>query len=354
MKALITLLSLTALVFGAQTIIPLKRSDVIVFDYIPSNLDSNGTSPTQVLVGNDLNASNEIASNEQPVQNPINSPAKATFMEINNAKGVAKDKNEALHNALNSALTGLGISNDKSKSEIKQIKLKDELVGQIEQNSAKHLKNASNNKIDAYQVNNINQNEDGLYELELSTYKFLFNSNSKLKVVLFDSGDATKDAALKQTLSEALTKSTHFQLLDRDSNFKQETKFLKSEDASVEESYKLGSALGADYILDFAITGIQKAKSSNISYNSKQEKYTIAISYKFTYFPTREVLFSDTLTTNVRDNDLKKAVSDWQRAANEVLNTLQAYLFGEENNVAEEGKGATYERGEDGGVKLGF
>lgn len=133
----------------------------------------------------------------------------------------------------------------------------------------------------------------------------MYQNDNKPKLVILN--DKNKEESyLKRALYDAFSQDENFTLLEREHDFKDENKIIKSEDGSSEESYKLGNVLGADYILEFEILDITQVKQSKISYQNNT-KASINIAYKLIFYPTRELVFSKTFnTTFTLSGDSKK------------------------------------------------
>ncbi|EHZ5075148.1 hypothetical protein ORR27_001169 [Campylobacter coli] len=144
--------------------------------------------------------------------------------------------------------------------------------------------------------------------------------------------------------------------MEREHDFKDENKIIKSEDGSSEESYKLGNVLGADYVLEFEILDITQAKQSKISYQHNTNA-SINIAYKLIFYPTRELVFSKTFNTALTlSGDSKKEQKSWENIALFMQREMEKSLFFNtlEEDSKQEGKENTYKLHENGGVNLGF
>ncbi len=307
------------------------QENVILYDYVPERMQ-------------------DLKSTQTPAR-------PRTLAKIIDSRGSGENEQEALNNALINALSQLrGVSGENLRKEVQSVKFKLSSLGQIEQSSNEFLQNVSKGRIDTYKINAINHTQNGV-ELELSAYKYIFESTQKSKLVLYDLSQTKLSEYLKQAFSDAFSQSQDFQFLQRDGDYEKEEKLFKSEDLSSDELYKLGNVLGADYILEFKILEGQKL-SSKIGYG---EKLSLNIAYKLVFFPTREVLYSRTLSSKlVLSDDIKKQQKAFEKIAFGFRKELENFLFSRGESTAEstiqneKEKSTTYKLGEKGGVDLGF
>lgn len=216
------------------------QDDVIIYDYVPLE---------------DVNL-----SSLDPVQSLKTLPHQRNkFQKVVQGNGTGESKEEALNNALIDALSQFkGVSNVNLRQELQSIDLSFSHLGQISQKSKSVLQNVSKGYIDTYKVDKIDQNGT-LWQVEISAFKSLYQNDNKPKLVILN--DKNKEESyLKRALYDAFSQDENFTLLEREHDFKDENKIIKSEDGSREESYKLGNVLGADYILEFEILDITQAK----------------------------------------------------------------------------------------------
>ncbi|EAL8697002.1 hypothetical protein DY886_04470 [Campylobacter coli] len=312
------------------------QDDVIIYDYVPLE---------------DVNL-----SSLDPVQSLKTLPHQRNkFQKVVQGNGTGESKEEALNNALIDALSQFkGVSNVNLRQELQSIDLSFSYLGQISQKSKSVLQNVSKGYIDTYKVDKIDQNGT-LWQVEISAFKSLYQNDNKPKLVILN--DKNKEESyLKRALYDAFSQDENFTLLEREHDFKDENKIIKSEDGSSEESYKLGNVLGADYILEFEILDITQVKQSKISYQNNT-KASINIAYKLIFYPTRELVFSKTFnTTFTLSGDSKKEQKNWENIALFMQREMEKSLFFDtlEEDNKQEGKENTYKLHENGGVNLGF
>lgn len=336
MKKLLLFLSFLGLVW-AEIIKAPNEDNIIIYAYSPPE-DAN-------------------LSSLDPVQTLKTLPhQRAKFQKITQGVGTGQTREEALNNALIDVLSQLkGVSNINLRQEIKNADINFSSLGQISQSSKTILQNVSKGRIDSYKIDKAEQNGT-TWQVELSAYKYLYQSDDKPKLVLFDNDKDDLGKNLNQALNDVFSQSQNFTLLERKNDFKNENELIQSEQSSSEEAYKLGNVLGADYILEFEILDASKATQSKISYQNN-EKISLNIAYKLVFYPTREIVLSKSLNANlILSDDVKKEQKAWENIALGVKEDLENSLFSNLTQAQqdEKGKEATYKLHEKGGVDLGF
>ncbi|TKX31571.1 CsgG/HfaB family protein [Campylobacter estrildidarum] len=309
-----------------------NEKNVIIYDYTPIE---------------DVNF-----SNQDNIQNSKTLPHQRTkFQKISQGFGTGQTREEALNNALIDALSKLkGVSKINLRQEIKSVDFKFSAQGQIVQNSKNTLQNVSNGRIDSYEITSAENNGTD-WQIGLLAYKYLYQSDQKPKLILFDENDANIGKNLTQALNDVFSNSDYFTLLERENDFKNEDKLIESKQSSSEEISKLGNVLGADYILEYKILDASK-QDNFISYN----KLKINLSYKLIFYPTREIVLSKTLNTSlIVTRDVQKEYKAWENIALMIQKQIQNSLFNVNTlNTQEKGKKPSYKLHKNGGVELGF
>lgn len=326
MKKILLLLAFLSLALA-------ENENIIIYDYSPPE---------------DANSSfSSINSKTLPHQ-------RIRFQKVIQGVGTGETREEALNNALIDALSQLkGVSGVNLRQELKSVDLNISSLGQISQSSKTLLQNVRKGRIDSYKIDKAEQNDKG-WQVELSAYKYLYKSDEKPKLVLLDSSKNKLEENLNQALNDVFSQSQNFSLLERKNDFKNESEIIKGEEGSSEESYKLGNALSADYILEFQISEFAKAKQSQISYQNT-EKTSLNISYKLVFYPTREVVLSKSFNTNLAlSDDIKNNQKAWENTALKIKQDLENTLFSNTNQEYTKGKEAGYKLHEKGRVDLGF
>lgn len=347
---------------NSKNSVPKKaKSDAIVYDYVPQELNLGENSKESLLQNQNPPQKEFIQEKNQTQKQNLQDFSVSTLQKprtltkVIDAKASGANEQEALNNALIMALSQLkGVSGENLKQEFKSVKFNLSTTGQIEQSSNQFLQNVSKGRIDTYKINAINKTEQGV-EVEISAYKYIFENNQKAKLIIYDLSHTTLSESLKQALNDVFAQSKNFQLLQRENDYKSESDLLKSEEASSDESYKLGNVLGADYILEFKLLDAQKVSSKINS----GEKLSLNIAYKLIFFPTREVFYSKTLNSKMSlSNDIKKQQKALEKIALDFNKELENQLFANESSesdtLPQSSKATTYKIGEKGGVNLGF
>lgn len=139
------------------------------------------------------------------------------------------------------------------------------------------------------------------------------SANSRRSIVVFDSSpspyrNSGVASSMQQNIINDLLQSRKFNVLDRDSAgyYEAEKAIIKSGDAASDEVYKLKNVLATDYILLFAIKGIEaEQKKSNLTGKTKTQA-EVNVEYRVLLFATRQIKFANTLTmkVNIKDDSL--------------------------------------------------
>ncbi|MBZ7935607.1 hypothetical protein H2279_02975 [Campylobacter sp. B0100352/1] len=311
-----------------------NEKNVIIYDYSPAE---------------DVNFSNIQSLKTLPHQ-------RSKFQKIMQGVGTGQTREDALNNALIDALSKLkGISKFNLRQEIKSIDIKFSALGQIVQNSKDTLQNVSNGRIDSYEITSAENNGTN-WKVKILAYKYLYQNDQKPKLILFDENYGKSGENLTQALNDIFSNDAYFTLLERKNDFKSEDKLIESAQGSSDESSKLGNVLGTDYILEYKILDTSK-QNSYITYQN-DKKLKINISFKLIFYPTREIVLSKTLSTNlILTYDAQKEQKFWENTALMVQKYIQNSLFNanaSEENKQDKGKDSTYKLHEGGGVDLGF
>ena len=258
-------------------------------------------------------------------------------------EGSGLTREEAINNAIIEALgklNGINIaslkrSNISIESNNSQTNVKDNYNEQISK--------LTKGRVDTYNIDNVSKGSDGNYIAEVTIFKSKttkkykapgLSADSRRSISVFNStanmqyrgiGDA-----LQQKIITDLLDSRKFNVLDRDSKgyYDLEKALIKSGDAHGDEVYKLGNVLGSDYMLLFAVTGIDgSSKKSNLTGKTKHQ-VEVTVDYRVLLFATRQIKFSNSLVmkVNIKDGSLsenEKALDGVaQRISSDILNAI--------------------------------
>ena len=245
-------------------------------------------------------------------------------------KGYGNNRNLAIVAALKSAV-----------SQVKGLKLNSKtlLTNVSEQNDTSEkswfsfsdkkketIATATKGIIKSYDIIEVKKLEDGSYEAELdvsiNNYKAPGHSaNNRRKVAVlpfkylkssFKVLGKNVNARLLseqfcQNLVSELTQTRRFAILDRDNidAYAKEKKLILSGDAALEEQAKLGSVLGADYLIVGKIRNLECIQTTRyidiIGANQTTTTAEFALDYRIITMATRQVKWSDSINLTLND-----------------------------------------------------
>ena len=264
--------------------------------------------------------------------------------------GYANSYDEALNKALVNALeqmTGAKISSSTTFNKNLKTKNKEHLL-QKEYEDLIYKKTSG--QFDSYKVLSQNKTNDG-YEVKVKisknkSYKYYkapgLDPNNRRKISIYPVFANQKyyevdkiaypynkiTSALTLEITNAITKTRKFSVLDRGNNLPYEIeKNFILENAKKDELLKLGQALGADYLFvanirDFRV--FSEDKQSIISKASKVQKVKALIDYKILLMSSRVVKFTSSLKIDESFegdlNSLYKDIAD--NIAKDIINNI--------------------------------
>lgn len=239
---------------------------------------------------------------------------------------------------------------------------------ELEKNFNDQIRKISGGSYDSYNVISSKKTQEG-YNVIVSIKKTTttkkykapgLSADSRRSISVFNSTANTQykgiGDALQQKIITDLLDSRKFNVLDRDSKgyYDLEKALIKSGDAHGDEVYKLGNVLGSDYMLLFAVTGIDGSSKKSNPTSKTKNKVEITIDYRVLLFATRQIKFSNSLAMeiNLKDGSLgenEKALdSVAQKISSDILNAIYplkvASVTGDEVIFSQKlNEGETYE-----------
>lgn len=267
----------------------------------------------------------------------------STNTKSSTGEGVGLTREEAINNAIIEAVGKMGGVNINSLRKSNSSVFSNGLDTTIQDHYSEQISKATKGRVDSYEINSIEQDENGKYMANVTIFKTTttkkyqapgLSADNRRSISVFDSTpDPTKrgiGAALQQKIITNLLQSRKFNVLDRDSNgyYEMEKALIQSGNAAKDEIYKLKNVLGTDYILLFSISALDgKQKTSNLTGKSKME-VEVVIDYRVLLFATRQIKFANTLSTKVALKDDSLSTNEQvlgqiaRQISNDILNAI--------------------------------
>ncbi|MDL0110734.1 hypothetical protein NYG92_08245 [Campylobacter felis] len=267
----------------------------------------------------------------------------STNTKSSTGEGVGLTREEAINNAIIEAVGKMGGVNINSLRKSNSSVFSNGLDTTIQDHYSEQISKATKGRVDSYEINSIEQDENGKYMANVTIFKTTttkkyqapgLSADNRRSISVFDSTpDPTKrgiGAALQQKIITNLLQSRKFNVLDRDSNgyYEMEKALIQSGNAAKDEIYKLKNVLGTDYILLFSISALDgKQKTSNLIGKSKMEA-EVVIDYRVLLFATRQIKFANTLSTKVALKDDSLSTNEQvlgqiaRQISNDILNAI--------------------------------
>ncbi|MDL0102504.1 CsgG/HfaB family protein [Campylobacter felis] len=267
----------------------------------------------------------------------------STNTQSSTGEGVGLTREEAINNAIIEAVGKMGGVNINSLRKSNSSVFSNGLDTTIQDHYSEQISKATKGRVDSYEINSIEQDENGKYMANVTIFKTTttkkyqapgLSADNRRSISVFDSTpDPTKrgiGAALQQKIITNLLQSRKFNVLDRDSNgyYEMEKALIQSGNAAKDEIYKLKNVLGTDYILLFSISALDgKQKTSNLIGKSKMEA-EVVIDYRVLLFATRQIKFANTLSTKVALKDDSLSTNEQvlgqiaRQISNDILNAI--------------------------------
>ncbi|CAM3515763.1 CsgG/HfaB family protein [Campylobacter upsaliensis] len=267
----------------------------------------------------------------------------STNTKSSTGEGVGLTREEAINNAIIEAVGKMGGVNINSLRKSNSSVFSNGLDTTIQDHYSEQISKATKGRVDSYEINSIEQDENGKYMANVTIFKTTttkkyqapgLSADNRRSISVFDSTpDPTKrgiGAALQQKITTNLLQSRKFNVLDRDSNgyYEMEKALIQSGNAAKDEIYKLKNVLGTDYILLFSISALDgKQKTSNLTGKSKMEA-EVVIDYRVLLFATRQIKFANTLSTKVALKDDSLSTNEQvlgqiaRQISNDILNAI--------------------------------
>ncbi|EOX2646588.1 CsgG/HfaB family protein [Campylobacter upsaliensis] len=267
----------------------------------------------------------------------------STNTKSSTGEGVGLTREEAINNAIIEAVGKMGGVNINSLRKSNSSVFSNGLDTIIQDHYSEQISKATKGRVDSYEINSIEQDENGKYMANVTIFKTTttkkyqapgLSADNRRSISVFDSTpDPTKrgiGAALQQKIITNLLQSRKFNVLDRDSNgyYEMEKALIQSGNAAKDEIYKLKNVLGTDYILLFSISALDgKQKTSNLTGKSKMEA-EVVIDYRVLLFATRQIKFANTLSMKVALKDDSLSTNEQvlgqiaRQISNDILNAI--------------------------------
>ncbi|EPS9486467.1 CsgG/HfaB family protein [Campylobacter upsaliensis] len=267
----------------------------------------------------------------------------STNTKSSTGEGVGLTREEAINNAIIEAVGKMGGVNINSLRKSNSSVFSNGLDTTIQDHYSEQISKATKGRVDSYEINSIEQDENGKYMANVTIFKTTttkkyqapgLSADNRRSISVFDSTpDPTKrgiGAALQQKIITNLLQSRKFNVLDRDSNgyYEMEKALIQSGNAAKDEIYKLKNVLGTDYILLFSISGLDgRQKTSNLTGKSKMEA-EVVIDYRVLLFATRQIKFANTLSMKVALKDDSLSTNEQilgqiaRQISNDILNAI--------------------------------
>jgi len=202
----------------------------------------------------------------------------------------------------------------------------------IEEQMLHKIKEATQGTIDQYSILNSNEDDSGLWtvqlQIQLKKYKtpgISPHSLRKIAVIPFrvksfsmseiDNNIAAKEVIrqFNQKIVTELTQSRRFTVLDREymHEFLKERNLLLSPDASMDEQMKVGEALGVDYLLLGTVTEFKGEQTKTYIKTLNETTYGanayFNADFRIMVMATRQIKWSDTVKVKATSTQLKSA-----------------------------------------------
>lgn len=257
---------------------------------------SNSVFANLTAEGQSLTASEPVAVNKTLTSR------QGTFVKVSDGEASDKSKKLAIRLAI---LDAVQKSGGVSTDELFTFNAP-RFVGEVL--TQRGLSRVTKGRIDSYEVQSISE-ENGEYSAKVAVYKRLFTRTQKPTIAIFSNSYYTDlGENLRQKVQNSLVSSQKFSVLERKNAdyYEAEKRLLKSEDASSEEAFKLGNAIGSDYLLVLNLREVGSAKRSGVAATGEgfgggeEARVEVAVDYSLVFFATREVKLSNTLVTSVR------------------------------------------------------
>ncbi|MEB2823197.1 CsgG/HfaB family protein [Campylobacter upsaliensis] len=267
----------------------------------------------------------------------------STNTKSSTGEGVGLTREEAINNAIIEAVGKMGGVNINSLRKSNSSVFSNGLDTTIQDHYSEQISKATKGRVDSYEINSIEQDENGKYMANVTIFKTTttkkyqapgLSADNRRSISVFDSTpDPTKrgiGAALQQKIITNLLQSRKFNVLDRDSNgyYEMEKALIQSGNAAKDEIYKLKNVLGTDYILLSSISALDgKQKTSNLTGKSKMEA-EVVIDYRVLLFATRQIKFANTLSMKVALKDDSLSTNEQilgqiaRQISNDILNAI--------------------------------
>lgn len=266
-----------------------------------------------------------------------------TSTKSSTGEGMGLTREEAINNAI---IEAMGKMSGVNINSLKQSNLNVSTDGSgatIQDNYSEQISKVTKGRADTYEINSVEQDTNGKFVANVTIFKTTttkkyqapgLSADSRRSITVFDSTPDPRKrgigAALQQKIIANLLQSRKFNVLDRDSNgyYEMEKAIIKSGNSAKDEIYKLKNVLGTDYILLFAISGLDgKQKTSNLTGKTKMEA-EVVIDYRVLLFATRQIKFANTLSTKVALKDDSLSTNEQvlgqiaRQISNDILNAI--------------------------------
>lgn len=267
-----------------------------------------------------------------------------TTTQTSSGEGSGMTREEAVNNAVIEAISklqGVRIKSMKSTSLHMATSSKDGTV--LQDAYSDEISKVTNGRADSYEVDSVHQDTDGRYIANVTirnsktskSYKApgISADSRRSIIVLGNSGGAyqTLSDTLQQKFNNKFVQSRKFNVLDRQHGnlYAMEKAFIQSGDAMSDELYKLGNALGTDYMFVYTVSAAEaSARTSNLT-GRESLKMQMSIDYQVILFATRQVKYSNTLSvaTDLKEGSITSTHAALDSVVAQITNQVLEAIY---------------------------
>ena len=265
-----------------------------------------------------------------------------TSTQSSTGEGVCMTREESVNRAVIEALSKMQGVNIKSiKSTSVSMASTSSAGTELTDIYREDISKATNGRVDSYDIDNVSQDADGRYHASVTIYKSKttkryqapgLSADSRRSITVMGRGDYYElNQTLKQKFINKFVQSRKFNVLDRqhDSLYAMEKAFIRSGDATSDEIYKLGNALGTDYMFVYTVSAAEAgSKTSNLTGREKV-RAQMSIDYQVILFATRQVKYANTLTVDIdlKDGSMKSTHAGLDQVVGRITNQVLEAIY---------------------------
>lgn len=267
-----------------------------------------------------------------------------TSTQTSQGEGIGLTREEAVSKAIIEALSKIqGVQINAIKSSSIAMASTSQQGTQVTDIYSEDISKITKGRVDSYDIDSVFQDADGRYVAQVTIYKTKTTKRYQAPGMSADSrrnltvlGTAQQDAGrfnevFEQQLINEFVQSRKFNVLDRQhqSLYAMEKAFIRSGNALSDEVYKLGNALGTDYMFVYSLRSAQaQAEKSNLT---GRERYQgqLWIDYQVVLFATRQIKFSGTYSNNVnfKDGSPKAVAAALEQVAAQMVDEVLEAIY---------------------------